>query len=125
MNSKLFLSIIMIIFCATPSAHAAAEDYTLNCDLLFGAKYMDESDWQPVHNQALSGINLDIRPFDWPVSLVAAYLYSYNKGEAALLNPAWGFNLYDTTGTTAEARIGVRKTWERNEQIHSYISPCY
>ena len=70
--------LLILTFLLIPSVTLAGE-LTGNCNLLYGYRYMDEGDWNPVEDQTEFGISLDSKIPNWPVSIVWEILYSEEK----------------------------------------------
>lgn len=82
---------------------------TGNVNGYLGAKHLDEDDWEPVENQGAFGVLFDIRGRDWPISLAANLIGS---GEVDEDGPV------DTTGSTSELQLGVKKIWDFPGKFH-------
>jgi len=101
----------LLLLVATAAGAAAAEpreprgpSSTGNINGYLGVKQLDHDDWDPVEGHGAIGVLFDVQPPGWPVALAINLILSGATDE----DDGTGI---DTTGTTSELQIGVKKVW--------------
>ncbi len=101
--------ILAVAFVALPyDAFAQQSGSTGNVNLFLGGKALDEDDWEPADSQGEIGIEVDVRPRDWPISLVIGL--RGGADEADVFDPVLGSATFESS--TSELNVGVKKIWE-------------
>jgi hypothetical protein len=97
------------------SAQEAGDDVWLgHVNFLIGYKGM-ESGWSPSDDQLMLGVDVDVQPPRWPVSLVLQVMVSY-ADNIPDSTPYWA----DFT-STFELNLGLRKVFTRNPTFQPFI----
>ena len=112
------LSIPSVSFCQTSlNPHS----WSGNVNLLLGAKFLDDDDWEPVDEQVEGGILVDFKQNRFPLSIAIDLLYSGNDQDIGV--DVFGFGTFGAhvEARTTEVNIGVRKIWEKFETVRPFI----
>ncbi|MFQ5431007.1 MAG: hypothetical protein ACE5EN_00710 [Nitrospinota bacterium] len=108
-----YIIIGMLIF-FTNTASVTAQEWTGNVNFQLGARTMaDKTDWEPLEDQTMFGINVDFGKESWIVRPVIGF--SGSKKEDTILGGI------AVTGRTSEFSIGVLKDWEVGP-MHPFLS---
>jgi opacity protein-like surface antigen len=81
--------------------------------LFFGAKQLDEDDWEPVDSQGEFAILTDFGPADWAVRLAFDLRFAASEEEEVL-----GL---DVTSSTWELNLGVRKVFDTGSIVKPFL----
>lgn len=76
-----------------------------NVRAMGGPKYLESDDWGSMDHQAAFGVLFDIKPTQWPVSLVTDLFVSGADTDSD--------DLSRKRGSTVEHYVGIRKTWSQ------------
>ena len=95
---------------------SAEENFTGNFNLVFGAKRLDQDDWEPVEDQADFGLEFNCKHPSWPISIAWEYIVSYDKHEEQFS----GLNT-KIEGATIELNVGILKIWDKTPHVRPYI----
>jgi opacity protein-like surface antigen len=116
--------LLLLAACASTSSYApnasvpspAAGEYRASkLDLYLGGRALHESDWHPVEDQNVLGMEFVHEGHDAPVGFEVAIFGSHKFKEDA-------FGAIDATGRTGELAVGVRKTFLKDdEKFHPYV----
>lgn len=74
---------------------------------LMGTKNLDGGDWGNLDSQPEYGLEVDVKPGDWPIWLTAGYLTS--QDEATVVTSLSPLATRDIEGKTQEYRVGIKK----------------
>jgi hypothetical protein len=85
------------------SGNAMAAGIEGNINMLFGQKYLDDDDWEPVEDQLLLGVMFDITPAGSPIAFAVDMLATSDEDDFYD-----GFDFYEVTGSTTEIDLGIR-----------------
>lgn len=107
----LFIFLTGSIFAAVGNALAQTQP-SGDINIFFGYKNLDEDDWDPVDQHTEFGVDFDIQPPNWPVSLAFGYLKSSDDDT---------FLGIDVEGETSELYFGVRKVFEANPVVRPFV----
>ena len=100
---------------------AQDNNWTGNINFLYGIKYLDEDDWEPVEDQDEWGISLDFKMKDWPVSIAIDYLYSDDDTTGVYYVPGYGNITAKLEGETYEIDFGVRYIAEFSLLVKPFV----
>jgi opacity protein-like surface antigen len=117
---KLFCILLIILVYSIPSL-AQDNNWTGNINLLYGIKYLDEDDWEPVEDQEAWGVSLDFKMKNWPVSIAIDYLYSDDDDTGVYFVPGFGNVTAKVEGETYEIDLGVRYIAEFSPIVKPFI----
>ena len=90
-------------------ARTPAGGWTGDANFIFGQKVLDESDWQPVENQDLFGLEVSWGEKSWPIQIATDLFGSYKED-----------SFEGITAKTSEFGMGVRKIWGQRH-VHPYL----
>lgn len=110
---KIALFLCAFLLAANVHAYENNSNYTGNFNVFAGKKSLNENDWSPAEGQVEVGILFDIKQQNWPVSLTADLLHSWDKNEY--------LNNVTFEGNTTEFDLGISKHWELEGSITPYI----
>lgn len=115
---KLLLILTLLLI---PSITLAGE-LTGNLNLLYGYKYMDEGDWDPVEDQTEFGVSLDFKKPNWPVSIALEILYSDEKAHVSdwVIPDIGTFPTYVDVDIN-EYSLGIRKNISLQHNINVFF----
>ncbi len=77
---------------------------SISISLLYGQKYLDQGDWEPVEAQPEDGLGATFQLSDWPVAMVGNLLLSSDSATGSTKFPG-----LKVSGQTTELSFGVRK----------------
>ncbi len=83
-------------------AHAAGATEA-NINAMLGAKILDRADWEPVDEQGLLAVQIDVRPHGWPVAIAVNMLGSSDGDRRTVAN----VGTVETYGGVTELQVGV------------------
>ena len=106
--SALLLVVSTVLTLAAP-ARTLAGGWTGDANFIFGQKALDESDWPPVENQDLFGVEVSWGGRNWPIQIATDLFGSYKEDSEAGI-----------TGKTSEFGVGIRKIWGHGH-VHPYL----
>jgi hypothetical protein len=74
-----------------------------NINAVLGGKLLDRDDWDPVEDQGSLGVQVDVRPGDWPVAIAINVIASsaYDRRTVA------GTGTVETYGGVTELQLGL------------------
>ena len=78
-TKKLLLILTLLLI---PSITLAGE-WTGNLNLLYGYKYLNDGDWDPVEDQTEFGLSIDFKKQNWPISVALEILHSKESEHVA------------------------------------------
>lgn len=103
-------TLLMIMLSST----VHAEEWTGNIIGLLGIKSLDDKDWPQLDNQLELGVLFDLKQKSWPISIAL---------DARISSDSNTVNLTETTASTFEFNLGVRKYFEfENSDFKPYIN---
>lgn len=88
-----------------------AGEWTGDVSFILGVKALDESDWEPVDQQAEFAAAVSWGKKDWPVRIATDLVGTAQEKNISQFDPEFGFFSGDLTGSTSELAFGVRKVW--------------
>lgn len=92
-----------------------------NINLFWGAKTLDEENWEPAHEQREIGFGIDIEREDLPVNIVIEYLRATGEGTAYLYIIDYDIITVDAESKTSELNIGIQKVWRKSPRFRPFI----
>ncbi len=104
MSKRLALLTVITLACTVGMVHADG-----NANFVLGARALDEDDWEPVEDQGVFGVNVDLGRDPWPVWIDLGFHVS--AAEEDFRDPFFFGGHVDLTATLAEFSVGVVKTW--------------
>jgi opacity protein-like surface antigen len=96
-----FATVLVLLSIGAGSVLAAGVEGNVN--LLFGMKYLEEDDWEPVEDQLLLGVMFDITPPGSPVAFAVDFFATGDEDDYYD-----GFDYFVITGNTSELDLGIR-----------------
>lgn len=105
----IFFMMVLVLLAAFNGAAWAGG----NVNIMFGQKYLDDDDWDPVEDQREYGLMLDFKANDsWPFSIAFDLLFSDDDGDY------YGAQI---EGETQEFNLGIRKYFPVTAQFKPYV----
>lgn len=92
-----------------------------NVNLFFGAKFLDDDEWDPVDKQLQAGLLFDIRHRVLPFNIALDLLYSRKEKDVDVAVMGIGSTGVEVEGETMEADLGLRKIWEPNADVRPFL----
>jgi hypothetical protein len=112
---RTFICLFVFLFVSVFSyTHAFAQEgnaMTGNFNIILGMKKMD-SDWEPLDDHWLIGVNFDFGKESWPAHLAVDVSLTRSTGSDPVLG--------DVVGNTSEINFGFRKIWDM-ESVHPFL----
>ena len=104
-----FLLVVSTVLTLAAPARARDGGCTGEANFILGQKVLDESEWQPVENQDLFGVEVSWGGKSWPIQIATDLFGSYKEDSKEGI-----------TAKTSEFGMGVRKIWGRRH-VHPYL----
>jgi hypothetical protein len=98
----LLLMVALSVIAGSAGPSRAEMEYEVN--FLLGAKALDESDWEPLEEQAAFAVCTTFGKVDWPVMIALDLVGSADATEVAGI---------DLEAGTTEFNAGIRKIWKK------------
>ncbi|HUS89325.1 MAG TPA: hypothetical protein VMW91_08180 [Desulfosporosinus sp.] len=115
---KLLLILTLLLI---PSITLAGE-LSGNLNILYGYKYLNDGDWEPVEDQTELGVSMDFKKQNWPVSIALEFLHSDEREYVSDTITPRG-NIYPVYFDVKmdEIALGVRKNISLQHNINLFF----
>lgn len=90
-----------VILVVVLASRAVATETNINA--MLGFKLLNHQDWQPVDEQGLLGVQVDVRPDEWPVAIAVNVMASSDYDRRTVMN----VGTVDTYGGETELQLGL------------------
>ena len=78
-----------------------------NFNVMLGAKLLAQDEWDPVDQQDLLAVQIDVRPDDWPLALAVNMVGSSDYDRRTVAN----VGTVETYGGVTELQLGIAGLW--------------
>ncbi len=111
-NKYVVVVLALVLTLLGASVVSAQDGWTGNVNVFLGQKTLDKDDWEPAEKQGEFGIEVDLRPKDWPISIAIDLMGAAGEGDVGPIT---------FKSKTSEFNIGVRKIWEGPAPVRPFI----
>jgi hypothetical protein len=100
---------------------ALAGSWTGNLNLLYGYKYTDKADWDPVDTQIEFGVSFDFKRSNWPASIALEMLHSQEKKYVSDSVTELGTYHTNVEAGINEIALGIRRNITLSHNINVFF----